>query len=251
MNFTLCIPTIDRYDIFLCKNLPLYIDNPLINEIIITDENGNDIDKILNSNMNKDKLKLYKNKKRLGPFLNKISACKYASNEWIALIDSDNFADLNYFNNASEYIKSLEHTKYDIISPSFAKPRFNYKHLGNKTINKLNLKEIIKIDNTNRGSYTSLEVLMNTGNYILNKNLINDLDLSKEINNLQYSSACDVIYLNTLFFEQFNLNFHIRLNLEYDHVVHGESIYIKTHNNFKQFNNFIYNRFKKLISNRI
>ena len=246
MIFTLCIPTMDRYDKFLSKNLPLYIDNPFINEIIITDENGNDIDKIINSNMNKDKLKLYKNKNRLGPFLNKISACKYASNEWIALIDSDNFADFNYFNNASEYIKTLENTKYDIISPSFAKPRFNYRHLGNKIINKFNLREIVNFDNANRGSNTSLEVLMNTGNYILNKNLINDLDLSKEINNLQYSSACDVIYINTLLFEQFNLNFHICLNLEYDHAIHDDSIYLKTHNNFKNFNNFIYNRFKLL-----
>ena len=54
MNFTLCIPTMDRYDNFLSKNLPLYVDNPLINEIIITDENGNDVDKILNSTINKD-----------------------------------------------------------------------------------------------------------------------------------------------------------------------------------------------------
>ena len=247
MKFTLCIATIERYDNFLSKNLPFYIDNPLINEIIITDENGNDVDKIINSNINKDKLKLYKNKNRLGPFLNKLSACQYASNEWIALIDSDNFADFNYFNNAYKYIETLENTKYDIISPSFAKPRFNYRHLGNKIINKSNLKEIVNFDIINRGSHTSLEVLMNTGNYILNKNLINDLDLRKEINNLQYSSACDVIYINTLFFEQFNLNFHVLLNLEYDHAIHDDSIYIKTHNNFKQFNNFIYDRFKLLI----
>jgi len=246
MNFTLCIPTMDRYDNFLSKNLPLYVDNPLINEIIITDENGNDVDKILNSTINKDKLKLYKNKNRLGPFLNKISACKYSLNEWIALIDSDNFADLKYFKNASEYIKSLENTKYDIISPSFARPRFNYKHLGDKIINNKNLKDIVDYDIINRGTYISLDVLMNTGNYILNKNLIKNLDLSKEISNIQYSSACDVIYMNTLFFEQFDLNFHIRLNLEYDHAIHDDSIYIKTHNNFKEFNNYIYNRFKLL-----
>jgi len=247
MNFTLCIPTMNRYDNFLSKSLPLYINNPLINEIIITDENGNDINKIINSNIKSNKLKLYKNKNRLGPFLNKLTACKYASNEWIVLIDSDNFADFNYFNNAYEYIKTLENTKYTIISPSFAKPEFNFKHLQNKTINKFNLKEIVNFDNAHRGSYSSLEILMNAGNYILNKNLINDLDLSKEINNIQYSSACDVIYMNTLFFEQFNLNFHVRSNLEYDHAVHDDSIYIKTHKNFKEFNNFIYNRFRSLI----
>jgi len=246
MQFTLCIPTMERYDKFLSKSLPLYIDNPLINEIIITDENGNDINKIINSNINRDKLKLYKNKNRLGPFLNKLSACKYALNEWIVLIDSDNFADFNYFNNAYEYIKTLENTKYTIISPSFAKPEFNFKHLQNKTINKFNLREIVNFDNTYRGSYSSLHILMNTGNYILNKSLINDLDISKEINNIQYSSACDVIYMNTLFFEQFNLNFHVLSNLEYYHAIHDDSIYKKTNIYFRKFNNSIYNRFRLL-----
>ena len=40
--FSLCIATMDRYDTFLSKNLPKYLANDLISEIIITDENGND-----------------------------------------------------------------------------------------------------------------------------------------------------------------------------------------------------------------
>ena len=38
--FTLCIPTLNRFDDFLSKYLPKYLENKLINEIIITDENG-------------------------------------------------------------------------------------------------------------------------------------------------------------------------------------------------------------------
>ena len=44
--FSLCIPTMDRYDKFLSNYLPKYLDNELISEIIITDENGYDIQKI-------------------------------------------------------------------------------------------------------------------------------------------------------------------------------------------------------------
>ena len=44
--FSLCIPTINRYDNFLSKYLPLYINNTLIDEIVISDENGNDAKKI-------------------------------------------------------------------------------------------------------------------------------------------------------------------------------------------------------------
>ena len=55
--FTLCIPTLNRFDDFLSKNLPKYLTNELITEIIITDENGNDVNKIKNTFTN-DKLKL-------------------------------------------------------------------------------------------------------------------------------------------------------------------------------------------------
>ena len=44
--FSLCIPTINRYDDFLSKYLPLYLDNEHIDEIIISDENGEDAKKI-------------------------------------------------------------------------------------------------------------------------------------------------------------------------------------------------------------
>jgi hypothetical protein len=245
MHFTLCIPTMDRYDTFLSVYLLKYVTNPLINEIIITDENGNDIQKILESNIEKSKLKLYNNNKVLGPFLNKLHACKLATNEWIALIDSDNFADEDYFKISYEYIKNLINPKYDIISPSFAKPRFDYRHLSNNIITKTNLKSLIEFDKKNRGENASLNVLMNTGNFILNKSLITEINLDNEINNIPYSSACDVIYFNTLLFEQFDVKFHVLSGLEYEHVVHDGSIYITTCNNYQQFNNDVNSRFYK------
>ena len=67
------------------------------------------------------------------------------------------------------------------------------------------------------------------------------------MNNIGKSSACDVIYLNTLLFEQLDLNMHVIPNLEYDHVVHNGSIYIQTSNNFKEFNNLVHNRYNNLV----
>ena len=46
---------------------------------------------------------MIKNNERLGPFLNKIKACSYAKNEWIVLMDSDNFAFKDYFQIAKKY----------------------------------------------------------------------------------------------------------------------------------------------------
>ena len=66
---------------------------------------------------------------------------------------------------------------------------------------------------------------MNAVNYVLNKFLINNLNLQNETDNIQKSSACDVIYFNTLLFEQFDVNMHVVAYMEYDHVVHDGSIY--------------------------
>jgi hypothetical protein len=55
----------DRYNDFFSKYLPLYLENDLIEEIIITDENGNDIEKIKSAFSNNEKLVLVKNESRL------------------------------------------------------------------------------------------------------------------------------------------------------------------------------------------
>ena len=66
--FSLCIPTMDRYDSFLIANLPKYLSNKRINEIVISDENGNDVKKIQKDFPNSNKLKLFVNTERLGHF---------------------------------------------------------------------------------------------------------------------------------------------------------------------------------------
>jgi len=246
--FTLCIPTMDRFDNLLVNYLPKYLSNNLINEIIITDENGNDCNKIKQMFTN-DKLKLFVNDSRLGPFLNKICACSKASNEWIVLMDSDNFADESYFNIANDYIKNNSITDKNIIlAPCYAKPRFNYSHLSGMIYKKGTFSKNKSVESTLiNNTYTHSSVLMNTGNYVINKYLLDNLNLSNESENIKMSSACDVIYLNTLLFEQLDLNLHVVPNLEYEHVVHDGSIYIQTHRNFVNFNNYVHDRYNKLV----
>ena len=88
---------------------------------------------------------------------------------------------------------------------------------------------------------------MNTGNYVINSYLINNLYLENEKENIEKSSACDVIYFNTLLFEQLDLHMHIVENLEYDHVVHSGSVYTQTCNMFKDFNHYVHSRYNSLI----
>jgi hypothetical protein len=245
--FSLCIPTMDRYDSFLKRYLPEYLKNDLIDEIIISDENGNDAKKIQRDFPNNNKIIINVNSRKLGPFLNKLTCCKLAKNEWITLIDSDNFADINYFNISKKFIED-NHTKIQknsILAPSWAQPNFNYTNLSNVCINKKNLKQY----NKNQPGYTGLEVLMNTGNYIINKYLISNIYLNNDIELINNSSACDVILFNTMLLEQLDLHIYIVANLHYSHIVHEGSIYTTTISQTHKYANIVYNRYNQLIVN--
>jgi len=247
--FTLCIPTMDRFNSFLSRYLPLYLQNEYISEIIISDENGNDYDLILSSYPNSEKIKCFKNETRLGPFLNKLNACSKATNEWIALIDSDNFASNEYFEIAKSYIEEhiVKNEKNIILAPSKALPRFNFSYLNGMVYKKGRFQEINLFEKERiNPSLGKSDVLMNVGNYVLNKYLINNLNLDPERQLIPLSSACDVVYFNTLLFEQLDLNMHIVPNLEYTHTEHDGSIYAQTCNDYKQFNEYVYQRYRNL-----
>ncbi len=246
--FSLCIPTMNRFDTFLVKYLPLYLANDLIDEIVISDETGYDVQQILKVFGKHSKMKLNINDVRKGPFLNKLICCKLAKNEWIALIDSDNYADVEYFKTVKNYIDTqLEPNKQNIIlSPCFAMPNFNYTHLSGVCFKKGKFKEILELEHKTIGKNVHSDVLMNTGNYVLNKYLIEHLDLSKELDLVHQSSACDVIYLNTLLFEQLNLELYVVPNLKYNHVVHSGSIYTQTANHTRNCINLVNYRYNRL-----
>jgi hypothetical protein len=236
----------DRYDTFLQKSILQYLDNDLISEIIITDENGNDVNKI-RRDFNNIKLNLFVNSKILGPFLNKLEACKCAKNEWIVLMDSDNFADKNYFIKAKEYIENnIKHEKNIILAPSKAKPNFNYSHLSGFIYKKGEFKNNLKKEIIGSEFFSSI-VLMNTGNYVINKYLINNINLENELGDINKSSACDVIYFNTLLFEQLDLNMHVVNGMEYEHTVHDGGVYIQTNHMYSDFNNLVHSRYNNLL----
>ncbi len=242
--FTLCIPTINRFDSFLVRYLPEYLKNELISEIIISDETGQDAEKI-KATFQHPKLKVFTNETRLGPFLNKLNACKKASNTWIALIDSDNFADEDYFKTAKQFIESNRIPDTSILAPCWAKPRFDYRHLSGYVFTKTTLGPNWQTEMKTNPSFNS-EILMNTGNYILNKSIIQNISIQNEFSNIHLSSACDVIYFNTLLFEQMNLHMYVVPDMHYEHVVHDGSIYIQTHQQFKHFTEQVHSRYRAL-----
>ena len=84
---------------------------------------------------------------------------------------------MNYFKILNEYIKNNNLTKTTILAPCFAQPRFNYSHLSNKIFKKNNFEKIKNLEKNLDKKYTNSETLMNTGNYTINKYLIENLNL--------------------------------------------------------------------------
>ena len=232
IKLSLCIPTKDRFDKFLYINLPKYIDylnQGIIAEIVICDETGSDYEKIVNkygngngngNNTNADTFRIYKNDTVLGVFLNKLKVCNLANNNYIALIDSDNFADETYFQTAKEYICSQNITQDCILSPCYPRPIFkDIQQYAGKIFTKDTVKEYLH--------YIPCHILMNTGNFVLTKNIVENIQYDASL--LYHTTACDVMYFNLLAFQQFpELKFHIVNGMEYNHVVHDDCVSVQT-----------------------
>jgi hypothetical protein len=226
-NISLCIATYKRWN-FLKENLPKYLENPYINEIIITDETGEDVEQIQKYFQN-PKLKLFVNEKRLHAFLNKRESVLKASNEWVCLIDSDNFAPIEYFEAWKNYIEQNGLDSNTIYAPSrtFKENNydgFDYSHFLNIEININNVKDIY--------SKISGNGLLNTGNFILNKNLYLSYNPTNE--DIQLVNACpalECLYQNYLFFTKCNAKMFVISKMEYHHIVHDDSLYLSTYKN--------------------
>jgi hypothetical protein len=240
-KISLCIPTMNRYDTFLqnyLKKYVEYLEKKIIDEIVICDENGEDYDKILNCYgefmQNNTNFRIYKNDAVLGSFKNKNKVCSLSKNKYIALIDSDNFCDDKYFITAKKYILQNENnfSNHFILSPSFAKPNFNFKHFENLIITKENVKNYFC-------SYPEFATLLNLGNYITTNKICEEIIYDNSVVNKL--SAIDVSYLNLLSFQQFNdYQIYIVKDFEYEHVVHDGSTYTNTiHEGSSFYDSFI------------
>lgn len=234
VKLSLCIPTFNRWN-FLEKTIPEYISNPYIQEIVISDENGTDIEKI-RAKFSHPKLKLFSNTSRLGAFLNKNKAVSYATNPWVCLIDSDNFAEQSYFEAWYKYIETNPIQTNIIYSPSFTIPQknhsgFDYRHLINDTFTL----------ETTWGIFGKFHVqtMLNTGNYIVNKEMYLKADgTDKFTDYIPKCLAVDVLFKNYL---MLRLGARIQLvpDMSYNHIVHDGSYYTQTANSIcvQDFNN--------------
>lgn len=240
-GISLCIPTMNRWS-FLMKYLPKYLANPYITEIVICDENGNDVKEILESEYGSDpKISLHVNESRLGVMRNKHKVASLATQPWICLMDSDNFAPLSYFEAFFKFLAGAQPDEKTIYSPSRTIPQpdhggFDYRHLIGFVTDKNTMKDMMRL---RMGA-----CMMNTGNYIFSKALLEASDPSEAEEHLKdCCHAQDVVFQNYLFFTRGGGRLVLVPEMEYDHIVHNGSYWIETNKktNFALFEGLIYN----------
>ena len=229
-KLSLCIPTKNRWD-FLKINLPKYLDNPFIDEIVFCDETGEDAKMIQETYKDNEKIKVYINDKILGPFFNKNKVVSLAKNEFICLMDSDNFAPLSYFESWDKYIKENGLKENVIYCPSRTIPQSNHGGFDYRSfIGSYNFEDCKRHYHN-----VTFSTMLNTGNYIFNKKLFIESGSEFTNENLDKTyKVCDVIYKNYLLLTKFNTILTLVPNMEYNHIVHNGSYYIETCSQIEQ-----------------
>jgi hypothetical protein len=186
----------------------------LIDEIIIQDDYSNDY-QIL-QNYQSDKVKLYQNELNLSPLLSREKLVENCKNDWVLLMDSDNFlrttsefGDRNCF----DVIKALPLHTNTIYCPGF-RGHWGYNNLRDKRIDLAFVRE-----HFHDPSYY-MQMFLNTGNYFVPKRTY--LEICKKIDKSYSHFTVDVVYFNYLWLASGNF-LHCISDYEYDHTIRNDS----------------------------
>jgi glycosyltransferase involved in cell wall biosynthesis len=182
----------------------------LIDEIVIQDDCSEDYD--LLKPHESENIRLFKNEKNLSPLLSRVNLVNNCKNDWVLLMDSDNFLEKNCF----DKIKELELNDEVTYCPDFARPNFGFKVFSNVLMDMEFVKP--KIPNLD------MQIFLNTGNFLINRN--NYLKVAEKIDESFAHWAVDVIYFNYLWLSSGYKLFCIK-DYEYDHTLRGDSYWAR------------------------
>lgn len=221
---------------FISECLNDYILNEnRINEIVILDDCSCDFDYTylleLVNKLNNNKIKVYKNKKNLNIPLNKIEVLKYCSNNWIFLLDADNYIikeTIDILYNLEEWNENYIYAPTDIKKIGKNSNQFDYSIYNDIVFNKTEIK-------TRDFFNKRLVCFMNMCNYFLHKNsYLNCMEENLPIISdfidkigLKFLTAYDSMFLFCLWISK-NKNVLALKNLKYYHRLYSQSTFFKS-----------------------
>lgn len=217
MSISVCIPTMRRFD-FLRESIPKYLENPHITEIIITDETGEDYSAITAAFVH-PKLRVFQNERRLGAIANKQRAASYATSDYVAILDSDNFAGIPYFEAFKAYIAANTCPLNTVFLPCFAMPSFNYTRFIGKQLDR----------RTIHLHYPDINACLNTMNMIVPRAFLATYKLMEDTPwCVDADGAHDALYFSMFSVFVKNATLVVVPGMVYEHRVHGGSWYLES-----------------------
>lgn len=236
----ICIPTLKRFK-FLRVNVPKFLDFACVDQVVISDQSGDDIKDIRSQCpewASHPKLVLFHNTDGLrGAYSNKMECVMQARPGWIALIDSDNsVTETDYFDPWLKYIAANGLDQNKIYLPgSVCSPEIDrvMRFQQFSQIDKTNIASAMHV-----GNGTWAMCLVNNGNYIVHSQLyqrrysIDALyDMVRAHPSLALDAAVHVVGLISS-----GAVIQIVSDMSYYHAVHPESLAtVESNNNREQF----------------
>lgn len=224
-KISLCITSYNRVEETL-RSFKNVLDDERIGEIVIVDDHSNlelferlsDKVKKINEKVfidsidNKDhpRVRISRNEKNLGVYLNKYRSVELAEYPWCIVFDSDNIIDKDYVD------KIFQYAIWDnncIYSPDYAMPVFDYTEFAGKIVDKFNVKEFTR--------FKMFDCWINTMNYFVNKRAFLSVKQEEVL-----PDAADSMYINYLLLKK-GISIFTVSNMRYVHTVHDESNYVK------------------------
>jgi glycosyltransferase involved in cell wall biosynthesis len=166
-TITLAITSYQRFEMLLESFAQVFNDDRISEILIVDDFSEEYIFKKLKNHIDiigSSKIVLHRNEINLDCYFNKRRAIDLCSNEWVALIDSDNIFTKDYI----DAIFAIEEWDIDTIyQPEWAMPHFDFREYTGLTFSKENIAEYI--------DKPMVSTLCNAMNYFVNKEKYTDV----------------------------------------------------------------------------
>jgi hypothetical protein len=231
LTISVCIPTMRRFS-FLKTSIPKYLENPHVSEVVITDETGEDYDAITSA-FSHPKLRVYRNETRLGMLKNKLRAASYATSDYVAILDSDNYAGPQYFKSLKTFLQTHSAPESSLFLPSRAKPNFDYTRWCGTPITHSTVKSL----------YPAIDTCLNTMNLVLPRSFLETIDILSDRPMCDEIGCYDSKYFVLYCLFNKNATAFVVNGMEYDHAVHSGSGWLQTHAQFESAHAAVVSRY--------
>lgn len=163
---SLCIATSESWT-SLQENIRKYLDNPFIQEIIITDDTGSDAAHIMETFPDQPKLSVHVNDRPLLAFKNKEAAVAHATNPWVCLVEPTSDVPLAFFEAWFIYLSKVNsefvNNRRVIFTPEkWLETDTDNRNLLNVVIDKTNVAMLMDLS-------PAITALLSNGHHIFQK----------------------------------------------------------------------------------